>query len=923
MLLGRAAELDRALALLDRPEGSPAALLVRGTAGVGKTSLLAAVADVARERDVEVAACAAVPAERDWPYAGVDALVRRLDHAGAALLDEQRDALAAVTSAAPDGVPRQAVAGALLALLAAAASRGPLLLVVDDVQWLDDATVDCLGFVLRRLGHDRVGVLLAERVTDGAGSPPRLASVPVLDLGPLTDPDAVALARSAGAAAGVAETVAAHCGGLPLALVEVVAALGPGARAGAEPLPSPLPPSTPEHGYLDRIVALGPEARTAAAVAAVCEGPAAAGLPAALAASGLAPGSLDDLEAAAVLTLGPAGPLWCHPLARSAALRAVPAARLRAVRSAVADAVEALGGPSDAVTRLRADAAAAPSEPLAVALDVVAERAESARAHRSAAMSWEAAARIGTDARRVAVRLSRAARSRIAAGDVEVGSALADRALQGLEDDIERWWLLLDHGVVAATGGSPTAAVDRYRDAAAAAERAGDRQRVVRALAATVNPTMHFGGPDGVEAAAERVRTAHDPSDPYQAFLANAVHGFAALNAERPSEGLPALEAAVRLLEDGRLLADAPELLETAVQALMWSGNPLRHRDAVMLALETRRRAGDLAAVGEVLRGLAWCDYSAGSTASAQVLAQEALDLARDAGRPTQLVDALTAVAVVEGIRGNPAVAVACAREARAVAGATDSWYRVADALWAETFAHLCVADAGAAAEAGALLGDLLVGDRLAVTQPEHLDAAVALAGAGRHDEARAVRDAMAKRLGDAPRHDSRAALALADVWIAGAAGAPPPDVSGVVADLDGEADLLWRGRLRLAAGAALRRSGDRTRARALLREAIDDLTLAGATAWVAQARDEQRASGVKVRSAWTEPLTGAELRVARAVAAGRTNREVAATLFLSVKTVEFHLGRIFRKLDVRSRAELVRAVLSGALDDAGPGQGV
>jgi DNA-binding CsgD family transcriptional regulator len=123
----------------------------------------------------------------------------------------------------------------------------------------------------------------------------------------------------------------------------------------------------------------------------------------------------------------------------------------------------------------------------------------------------------------------------------------------------------------------------------------------------------------------------------------------------------------------------------------------------------------------------------------------------------------------------------------------------------------------------------------------------------------------------------------------------------------------VWRGRLWLSAGSILRRSGRRTLARTHLSSALEDFRQIGALAWVERVNDELRACGVKVGSARSEPLTGAELRVAAAVAGGLTNREVASTLFLSTKTVEFHLAHVYRKLGVRNRSGLARAMHSRA----------
>ena len=153
------------------------------------------------------------------------------------------------------------------------------------------------------------------------------------------------------------------------------------------------------------------------------------------------------------------------------------------------------------------------------------------------------------------------------------------------------------------------------------------------------------------------------------------------------------------------------------------------------------------------------------------------------------------------------------------------------------------------------------------------------------------------------------------------------PDSTELAAEAAELAELLvddeyvfGRARLRLVAGAMTRRLGQRVEARALLRSAEADFAHLGATPWLVRSQDELRSSGATLRNA-AEPeaaLTAAEARVARAAASGLSNKEIAAALFLSPKTVEFHLGRIFRKLGVRTRVELVRVVLEGPYAPAG-----
>jgi DNA-binding CsgD family transcriptional regulator len=805
----------------------------------------------------------------------------------------------------------------LLEVVASAARELPVVLVLDDVQWLDEASAHCLGYAIRRLGYDSVVVLLGLRdaagvtsATTSGGAAHPFADVPDFRLGELSRSGAVSQARGLGASLDVARAIVDHCGGLPLAVSQVVSALSPPQRTGAEPLPDPMPASAPEQLFRARILELGEDASAAAAVAAVCDGRAAPALTTVLDSLD-AGGALGALEVAGLLTLGASGPSWEHPLARAAAIGAVPAPTLRSIRSSAAEALAALGGHQDTVTWLRRAAAAAPSEALADELEGVALRAERLHSRRAAAEAWEAAAEVGTDSARLGLRLARAARQRFAEGASETGVALSTRALDAGVHGVDLSQLLFDLASVS-EGSDPARAVELYEQAADGAMKVGDGRRAIQALAAAVHPSWHTSDVERIDRVVSHLMELHDPADPYQAFLAHASRGFADFGAERP-DGQVSLELAIGVCEQDTFIVRNTELLRTVVQVLFWTGQGSRLRAEVLEALDERRRVGDLIGAGKTLYYLAWCDFYAGATESAQILATQAVEVARDAGLSGALVDALTVLSATEGLRGNRELAVALAQEASERATATGVVDQLAEAAWAETFVCLAAGDGKAAAEAAEHLIELILSNRMGRYDPEYFTAAVALAGIGDTSRAVVVRDALAAHVGDAPSAECVVSRALADAAID---GTPLVAARLVVLadDLLQQGRPLWAGRALLGHGSILRRAGERTAARTSLRSAAAIFSQLGALAWIERANDELRACGVKVRSGSSEPLTGAELRVARAVAEGLTNREVASLLFLSPKTVEFHLGRVYQKMGLRSRTELAKAVFSGAL---------
>jgi len=882
-------------------------MVLRGEPGSGKTALLAAAEATAADRtDMTILRCIGTQDERDLPYAALHALVRPIRSLLAALVPAQRDAIDLALGVTVGGQPAPLLVGAaLLSLLDMASTDNPVVVLVDDLQWIDSESRDAIGFAARRVQDDAVGLLLAVRADADV-----MSGIDCYDLPELGEDEAVELLAGHGVARSVALRLSEVAGGNPLALLEFATLLSVDQRRGAAPLPDPMPSTSPAAAYGGLIVGLPAAARLAAATAAVAGGVTPTVLADALTKLGTDYRQLATVEASGLLRVTRAGVTWRHPLARAAAAQAVEPAERRLIQAAVADAIEAAGGDPSVVVWHRVESTTGPDEGLATALEVVATTAAARGAHQAAARAWETAARLGSDPAR---RLAEAALEAWAADDAETATRLIEESLLGLRDADLRWSLAFTAGQIAHATSSPLVAWEWFLRAVDEARPAGFRAREFRALASAFNPALHLDDPDRLAWLAEQIAATADAADPAQDARSHAVQGFVLLNAERTEEGRRCLEHALTLIETHDLLVTDLELLPMTVQAVMWSGHPRRLRTAIDTAVARQRAAGDARLLAATVRGLAWCDFSVAEWDAAAGRAEDSLDLARISGRVADIADALVQVATLEGARGQTSDALVHAAEAHRLAEEVGSPWRVVEALWCAVLAAMSAGDLDALTTPAESLAELLRAGKVAATQPEYFDAPLALALIGRRTEAEVLLASLLDRVGNDARPESRAGALLARCAIGPDAAVLADEAAALAAELEGVEYAFPRARLRLTAGAMMRRLGHRVEARAQLRWAETDFVSLGATPWVARTREELRTSGatLRARAASDDMLTAAEIRVAAAVGEGKSNKEIAGALFLSGKTVEFHLGRIYRKVGVRSRSELVRALLT------------
>jgi DNA-binding CsgD family transcriptional regulator len=891
-LLGRTddlARLDELAAGARSRRG--AAITIVGAPGVGKTALLRAVG-AAGVRAIDVTAA---ETEVALPWTGLAELLEPLLGYDTALTPTARAALRGALALDQLTVGDSArVLHAAVALLAAAAAHEPLLLRVDDVQWLDPSSRQAIEFIARRAAD--IGIV-AIVVWSQRGEPfEPWSGVPVLSIGELDRAEALALARRAGVAPVVAEALVHAVGGNPLALIEAPAQLSPAERTGRRPLPAALPVGTQlEIAYARRLDALPSATREALLLAALSADGATAPLRAAL-------GGLDVLapaEDAGMIAVDARGLSFAHPIVRTAVVHAATPSARRAAHRALAAAVS---GPQRAWHL--AAAAQAPDETLAAELETLGYDAAQRGAPATAATALARAAELSPDRPRAIGRTVAAAAMAITAGSPARATALLDPVLADAREPELRADVQLLRGMAIQQGGSPMAAFALLE---AEAERvvAHDRARAAGLLTQAGVALVARGSMDRLAALAGRARALAPPD----AELVPAVLHASALATlgehARVRTLLRRRHEALRALDP---TGPGHEILAVAALVHVWMED---YEDAERLLawlVETCRERGAIVALAFPLAVSASLHMRRGSLGEAARLSDEAVGLGEDAVGSFVYSVTLTTAAFVAANLGDAEACIRHAEQARAIALRLDLTSTLACAEQALGFLAL-----GAGDPATAIVHLESARDhtrRFGSRDPSflytHADLAEAYVRAGRSDDAAALTDELAA-----------GAAATGGAWAAAATARCRLLVDGddrldehIAAALAAHARLTQPfelARTQLCAGEQLRRARRRADARPHLTGAYATFAALGAEQWAARAANELRAAGGRrgERSPDDEGLTARERDVCRLVAGGATNREVAAALHMSPRTVEHHLRMAYRKLGVRSRTEM------------------
>jgi DNA-binding CsgD family transcriptional regulator len=885
--------------------GESRVVVLCGEAGIGKTALLEYVSE--RASGCRIARTAGVESEMELAFAGLHQLcapmLGRLDRLPA----PQRDALGTAFGLRAGDAPDRFLVGlGALTLVSDAAEEQPVVCLVDDAQWLDQASRQALAFVARRLLAEAVALVFVTRSPNDD-----LRRLPELRIERLSDADARALlgeALSTPLDAAVSEAIVAETRGNPLAVLELPRGLAPAELAGGFRFLDALPLGTRlEEIFRRRAEALPDDTQRLLLVAAAEP----SGDPTLLwrAAGELGIG-FDAAGAAAADGLFEVGTraTFRHPVVRSAVYRAASPNDRMSAHLALAKATDPEIDP-DRRAWHRAQATAGPDPHVATELEQSADRARRRGGAAAAAAFLERAAELTPEPHRRGARALAAAEAKFDAGAPHSADQLLAAAAGSPLDDLER------------------ARLERLRGRLAAARRGRDAPPLLLAAARRLEP---------LDAALAR--------ETYLDALAAGLNGFLA-----EGGGLRQIAEAARAAPPGPVPARPIDLLLDGVaigltESYAASLPPLRG------ALEAFREG--YSGGGNDLRSLAWACRVAielWDDASFEQLTARTLKVARERGALSVLPVAITYRALAQINAGEFAAAAQLNQELRSLVEAIDAppslYTTLALAAWrgeeSETseLGELIIRDANARGEE-------------AIIAYAELNAAVLYNGLGRYDRAMAaaeralpadvamlVRGGSAELIEAAARSGEREVATTAleklteSTGFAGTDWALGVDArSRALLSAGKEAETLYRqaidhlgstlvavhlGRAHLLYGEWLRREGRRVDARQQLRTAYEMLTTMGADAFAERTRRELVATGETVRkrvAGTLDQLTPQEAQIARLAREGRTNPEIGAELFISPRTVEYHLHKVFSKLGISSRKELRAATL-----DAGP----
>ncbi|TDD22707.1 helix-turn-helix transcriptional regulator [Nonomuraea diastatica] len=886
MLYGRSAEvsaLDEAIARAH--DGFGGAVVLRGEAGAGKTALLETAA--ARGGAMRVLRTSGAESESDLAFAALHQALWPMAGLLGALPEPQSDAVRAALGQAAGGAGDRFLVGAgVLSLLVEAAIPDGLICLIDDFHWIDRASADALLFAARRLGTERIAMVFAVR-----GDAPVKGVPQTVEVRGLPEAAAAELLESRhGPLPGpVRRELITLTGANPLALKEIAARLTPAQLAGRQALPDPLPGGTRLFG--DRVSGLSAAARLVALVAVVETGLDVVLRAAERLAAGAGAAALAELEDSGLAEVSGTGVRFRHPLMRSAIHEAAAAADLRHVHAVLAELTE-----GDRRAWHLAGAALGWSEEVAAALVAAAGRARDRGGYGAAATALARAAELSPGPRERAVRLKDAAVAAWLGGRPGQAESLLAEAREGAGGDAALTMEIAQlRGRFELNSGNAAEAVRIMA--------VGDSMD----LLADAMEAASYVGDTAAMAELGRRAVAHT-----EGFLRDAVAGIG-LTLEGDAAGPGLLRRALLRVDE---LEDAAGYLWAAAAAGALGETDLAG-DLATRAGQVARVSGMAGQLPVVLEFVATADRLAGRLARSQAVSEEGLALAREAGYENTVAAHLANLAVLAALRGEEEPCERQAREALAIALPHRVGLRAGVAAYALAMLDLCLGRHEAAhdrfraiAAAGPGAGHPTVVWR---TLPDRIEAAV---GAGDEAAARAALQVYERSAQHAATSESRALLARCR----GLTG------SGEAALLDAlrlHTNPFEAARTAMLLGERLRRAQRPGEARAQLRLAWETFERAGARPWARRAQEELRAageSGAAPPSSVLDALTPQELRIAGLVADGLSSKQIAAQLFLSPRTVEYHLYKIYPKLGIGSRTELARLVVLQKAPVAGDG---
>lgn len=907
MLVGREPEQQRIATLVAGARVRQSGVLViSGEAGIGKTALLE---DAARRAgEMQVLRAAGSEFEATLGFAGLHQLLLPalglLDH----LPDQLRDALeVALTLRSGPAPQRFAVGVATLSLLSRCAEDRPLLILIDDAHLLDPATAETVRFVARRLVADPIALLVFLRPEPDAIL--NTADLCRLDLTGVGIDAARALIGEGNGRSSEPESVLAlhHAtAGNPLALLELSRDLD-----SVDRLPPELPATVPDvvaRAFGGRVSSMTESARRALLIAAIADGDLATTAQAA-ASLGCTVDDLVEAEAIGLLRLVGDRALFRHPLVRPAIYSTASPGLRRDVHHAVAAALPQSS--ADLRAWHLSQACVGPDDGVADILAAVADRACARAAHGAAVAAFARSAELSTQHGVRAARMLSAGESAWLAGQPGRADALLEKATVLAVDRATLAEIADLRGNLALLSGS----LDEGREMlfrAAELSESSDPDAAVMRLADAISGCFYQCDTAGALAAADRVERLIGTCRTDVARI----RGQMVVGVARVLAGVPGVEwirtAVDELTTHPHLPAD-PRRPHWQVLGTLFLREAGSGRDLMSRAINDDRTRTALGALPTLLFYTARDDATTDRWASGMTAYDESIVLARETGQTTNLAISLAGLAWLQARMGRFEDCQANADEALTLAEQHGITLATLWAHFAMGDLHLAKGDAPTAAdwfrrlrtvlhEIAFLDVDLAPGPELAEAQLRNGDVSGSAVTAREY-------------LTRATDKGQPWALARAHRAVALTCSEAAERTSLFERALElhsASPDLFEEARTRLAYGATLRRNRSRVAARPQLRLALEAFERLGASPWADLAATELDATGEKVRrggDGYLGVLTSQEIRIARMLSDGRTTKETAVALFLSPKTVEYHLRHVYQKLQIRSRDELSAAM--------------
>jgi DNA-binding NarL/FixJ family response regulator len=897
MLRGREVQQAVIDALLSQASaGTSGALVLRGEPGIGKSALLDYAADQARG-DMPVLRAVGVESEAELPFAGLHQLIRpALDHLGA-LPEPQRLALSAAFGltagpAGPTAGGDRFLTG--LGTLSLLAEIAPVLCLVDDAHWLDRASVDALLFAARRLHRDGIVMIFASRDYPGAFLAPGIIDVPVAGLDPaaaaaLLDDRGVAMPREQ------RDRLIAGTRGNPLALIELSAnGTGTLVQAGA-----PMPATTRVVDAFGHQIRSLPAATRSGLLIAAADN---SGELILLDRAGLSLASLQPAEERGLISLGAGRLEFRHPLIRAAVYHGgTHSERIAAHRALAAACTD----PADADRRAwhLAVATTSQDEQVASELELAGDRAVARNGPAAAAAGYERAAQLSQDPAARVRRLTLAAEAALDSGDHQAARDLAERARRDTADTAITARLLLVLALADAYDSLMVSAYRRNKEAAAAIAGTDPVQALWLLMGAHAEARQGPYDRQLFEESVTVLDTLGFPPDFRRSPLAWVIRWNAAVVLDSDTSGFPPLDEVMPQVRDSAG-AYAHALLDASAAACLAGRDDAMADIGGALAAQARAR-GAIGVLPSGLCQLSWAETMLGRYRDARIGATEGRQLALDLGQGYWADIMCGTLAYLAAIEGDE-------QQCRELAGqvAPPAEESVVAAQWAQ--AALAMLDLGYGRIADALARLEAAADSPARHHtnvirmaPDHVEAAVRL---GHPD-----------RAADAVARFSRWAPLVGQPW---ATAVQARCQALTAADDDAEQHYqralrlheqgtrpFDQARTQLVYGEWLRRGKRRRDARVQLHDALRTFQSLGAQPWAGRAHTELTATGASAPQSAARDvlaaLTPQELQIARLAARGLPNRDIAAQLFLSPRTVAYHLYKAYPKLGIGSRAEL------------------